>query len=212
VSPFIRFGLLLAGTTGCWAQAIAVGAIGGIRATGDTPYVGESKRYAVGPAVAVGLPHGFGIEVHAIYRREGYSQYFPVFPIPGYGFEHERSNSWEFPILAKYRLPLHRFHVEAGYAPRTLHGTLSENTVAYVLQGASVQTLTLVPVFNHTASPIDYPVSHGFVAGGGVHFALGRLSLALVIRYTHWNNAVPLGDSPQNQVDVLLGIGLRVRP
>lgn len=210
MSLFIRIGLVLAGTTGCWAQAIAVGAIGGIRATGDTPYVGESKRYAVGPAVAVGLPHGFGIEVDAIYRREGYADYYPVFPIPGFGFEHERSNSWEFPILAKYRLPLHRFHVEAGYAPRKLHGASSQNAVAYVLQGTSVQSITLVPLFSHTTEPVDYPISHGFVLGGGTHFGFGRLALAPVVRYTHWNNAVPLPNSPQNQVDVLLGIGWRV--
>jgi hypothetical protein len=207
VNRYIGIGLFLAGgAAGCWAQSVAVGAIGGIRTSADTPYVGESRRYAVGPAVALGLPRRFAVEIEAIYRREGYAEYFPTFGIArGYGFEAERSNSWEFPVLAKYGLPLRLFHVEAGYAPRVIRGSVSESAITYLYQGGS-----LTPVYTHETYGVDYPVSHGLVLGGGMRFALGRFSLAPVLRYTHWNNALPLPDSSQNQLDVLLGIGLRV--
>src|ERR1700691_5923584 len=85
----------------CFGQSIAIGVIGGGRVTGDL--TGEaatsvSKRYALGPELDIGLPLGLGIEVDALYRREGYQSSFSA------PFE-EHANSWEFPMLLKYRLP-----------------------------------------------------------------------------------------------------------
>jgi hypothetical protein len=57
----------------------------------------ESKRYVVGPEVEVGLPLGLGVEVDALYRREGYSSLFSNFA--GSNYSQERANSWEFPML-----------------------------------------------------------------------------------------------------------------
>ncbi len=74
-----------------------------------------SKRYVVGPALDIGLPLGFGVEVDALYRREGFQTSF------GNAFysasSQERANSWEFPILLKYRLPVPviKPFVEVGY-------------------------------------------------------------------------------------------------
>jgi hypothetical protein len=63
----------------CFGQSISVGAMGGVLTTNDLTDNGAtsvSKRYVVGPAVDIGLPFGLGVEIDALYRREGYQSYF----------------------------------------------------------------------------------------------------------------------------------------
>ena len=106
-----------------FGQSLAIGAIGGVRATDDMAGVAAtsvSGRYVVGPQLDIGLPFSFGIEVDALYRHLGYNASY------GNGNYtanlHERAHSWEFPMLLKYRLPfpLVKPFVEAGYAPRVI--------------------------------------------------------------------------------------------
>jgi hypothetical protein len=194
--------LLAAGAITCsfsCAQSLAVGVIGGVRGTDDLTGGAAnsvSKRYAFGPQANIGLPFGFGIEVDALYRRQGYQAgafYSGEFD--------EHANSWEFPMLLKYRLrfPLVKPFLEAGYAPRVIHGTEH-----YYTNGTSVST--------------GYPASQGIVVGGGVEVAIGRLRLSPAVRYTRWNNApimVYFGDGPealssQNQLDILLGVAWKI--
>src|ERR1700685_1917835 len=106
-----------------FGQTISVGVIGGARVGDDLTGAGVtsvSKRYVVGPALDIGLPLGFGIEVDALYRREGFQGYFNS------GFVEEHANSWEFPLLLKYRLPvpLVKPFAEVGYAPRVMNGSI----------------------------------------------------------------------------------------
>src|SRR5271170_6359332 len=65
----------------CFGQGISLGVVGGVRTADDIgfPATTESKRYVVGPEVEVGLPFGFGVEVDALYRRDGYSYNFSNF-------------------------------------------------------------------------------------------------------------------------------------
>ena len=197
----------------CYGQSFAVGVIGGAMATGDLTGAGAtgvSKRYVAGPALDVGLPLGLGVEVDALYRREGYQTGFGNFAYSI--FSDERANSWEFPMLLKYRLPLRgvRPFVEAGYAPRVIRGTTSSDYVQYFP--------SLLPV-SHTTQTTHWPVTHGLVIGGAVQFGIGRLRLSPAVRLTLWYNTAisgvyadgPSWQSKQNQVDVLLGIGWKIR-
>jgi hypothetical protein len=194
----------------CFGQTISVGVTGGARVTDDLTGAGAvsvSKRYVVGPELDIGLPLGFGIEVDALYRREGFqSSYSNIF---SGGSSEERANSWEFPILLKYRLPipLVKPFVEVGYAPRVMNGSISTlNT--------SVSPPVQLPAMSE-----HLPDSQGFVIGGGVQFAIGRLGLSPGVRYTHWNNTpitvvIPNGptwESTQDQVDILVGITWKIR-
>jgi hypothetical protein len=179
----------------CFAQSIAIGAIGGVRATDDLTgqaATSVSGRYVVGPQVDIGLPLGLGIEVDALYRRQAYNSLFtPTAPFD------ERANSWEFPLLLKYRLPfpLIKPFVEVGYAPQVINGSIHYDS-------------------NGTTQSTNYPTTQGIVAGGGVQFGIGRLRLSPAVRYTRWLEApilVYFGDGPQsisalNQVDFVLGI------
>jgi hypothetical protein len=194
----------------CAGQSIAIGMIGGVRATDDVTgaATSESKRYIVGPMVEAGLPFGFGVEFDAVYRREGYRSSFSNFG--GSIFSRERANSWEFPILLKYKIPfpIVKPFAEAGYAPRVIHGYVDSNFIQF-LPPAPLQ---------HTHTNTNWPASQGLVVGGGVQLGIGRLRLSPEARYTYWNNTPILGvygDGPsfystQNQFDVLVGVGWKV--
>lgn len=201
--------LLAAGS--CCAQRIGFGIKGGVRATDDIDSYSaesESKRYVIGPMIDVALPLGFGVEVDALYRRTG-------FRTGNGGFwgsfqARYRANTWEFPMLLKYRLPLPfvKPYAEVGYAPRHIAGS-------YTSVGYSVDVPTGTRTF-YGPSRSDWrpDVSHGLITGAGVEFGGQHLRIAPEFRYTRWNND-PINsygsqgyrvNAAVNQVDVLIGI------
>jgi hypothetical protein len=166
----------------------------------------------VGPAATLALPLGFAIEFGALYRRQGYSTGWET---PLYTSSiRESDNVWEFPLLARYRIPLRgiRPFAEAGWAPRITHGSQDESG-SYLSQ-LDPATYTYYSGRSHT----DWPVTHGAVVGGGIQFAAGRLQFAPEVRYTHWNRQAISGHFPdgpdygstQNQLDILLGMSWRL--
>jgi hypothetical protein len=197
----------------CQAQSLTLGVAGGGRTTGDVVYaaVPESRRYVVGPAVELDLRLGFAVEVDALYHRLGYKVSGGNFA--GYLTESGRINSWEFPMLLKYKLhtPLIKPFIEAGVAPRSLSGTLSQTGAT-----TNIQTGQQTPFSRKYSTSWDASV--GIVAGGGVQFGLGRLRLSPEVRYTHWRGTPiqgafadgPSYGSSQDQVDVLVGIGWKI--
>lgn len=165
----------------------------------------ESKRYTIGPSVEMRLAKGFSLEVDALYRRIGFDHDRRNNPVRVY--TSERDNSWEFPILAKYRLlpsaALIPFAV-VGYAPRVVSGSGTTRLLSSPFPG------NRDPVPYNTS----YDVTHGFVAGGGAEFRAWRLRLAPEVRYTRWNAPFyqfsfgsTQNTSTQNQVQILFGIG-----
>jgi hypothetical protein len=214
VAGMRHFSIFSLSCCACAGQSLFIGVVGGGRATDDvtssaTP---ESRRYVAGPMIELGLPRGFAIEFDALYHRNGYLIGHSNFA--GSVIESERANSWEFPIVLKYKLPVSKVKpfVEVGVAPRSISGTISES-------GVNVNLLTgqLTPFSG--SSKTDWSNSLGVVAGGGVQFGVGRLRVSPELRYTHWTSA-PIngffGDGPsyystQEQVDVSIGIGWRIR-
>jgi hypothetical protein len=213
---------------GCAAQSIAVGVIGGGRLTDDVSlfpspeanvagaeaaFKLESRFYDVGPIIEIGITHGFAVEFDALYHRQGFFSAFYHDTV--YYTSRERDNSWELPLLLKYKLQfpvLHPF-AEAGVAPRTISGR--------VVSTGQTDLFGLGPPSPFGPSvPLSYSPSVGFVAGGGLQFNLGRLRLAPQVRYTRWATA-PVGglyfslgstySSNQNQIEVLVGISWKVK-
>jgi len=194
------------------AQPVVVGITGGGRVTGDVTgaATSESKRYVAGPAFELGLPLGLGVEVDALYRHDGYRSNICC-NFAGGSYNRAHFNSWEFPMLLKYRIPVPAVKpfAEAGFAPRVGSGAI-DSTLIQLLPPAPVRQI-------HSSAP--WQTSQGLVAGGGVRLELGRLRLSPELRYTRWNNSAtyynysngPSYQSSQNQVDVLLGIGWKVR-
>ncbi|MGD1094199.1 MAG: hypothetical protein ABSB35_19710 [Bryobacteraceae bacterium] len=197
----------------CFGQGISIGVVGGVRTTDDivSDATSESKRYAVGPEVEIGLPFGLGVEVDALYRREGYSSSFSNFA--GSNYSQERANSWEFPMLLKYKFPfaLIKPFVEGGYAPRVINGTVNNN-------GFTVNLQTGQQMYGQSHYSTN-DASQGLVIGGGVQLSVGRLLISPEVRYTRWNNQPvlvvepdgPTFGSSQNQVDILVGLSWKLR-
>lgn len=165
----------------------------------------QVELVVIGPMVELGLPSGFALEFDVLFSRQGYDS--------AYGTAlydtttRERANSWEIPILLRYRSRMQRVRpfIEAGYSVRLIHDS-AEVEGAYS-DGSGGYTSTV----DHTKA--DY-TSQGFVAGGGVQFGVGRLQFAPEARYTHWNNrpvsqAYPDGpefQSTQDQLQILVGV------
>ena len=175
----------------CFGQSVSVGAIGGAMVSnnlGSQWLSSVSTRYTFGPELDISLPFGLGIEFDALYRHEGYQETFTG------GYTQQFATSWEFPVLLKKAIsvPILQPLLEGGWVPRKLQGN------SYYSNSTT---------------------SQGVVIGGGVQVGLGRLKLSPVLRYTHWYNSptllvIPNGPSPQltaNQVDILLGVGWKIR-
>jgi len=209
-----HFFLLSLTCCACAGQSLSLGVTGGGRPTDDvtssaTP---ESRRYVVGPMIELALPLGFAVEVDALYHRNGYLIANGNFA--GSVIESERANSWEFPILLKYKLPLPKVKpfVEVGLAPRSISGTISES-------GVNVNLLTGQQTPFSGNSQTAWSNSVGVVTGAGVQLGVGRLRVSPEARYTHWTSTPINGtfsDGPsyystQEQVDILIGIGWRIR-
>lgn len=195
------------------AQQFEVGVKGGIRTTDDVSgsLTSESKRYIVGPMLDVRLPLRLSFEFDALYRRFGYTGY--ASSCCGSSITRERSNSWEFPLLLKYRLPEFLAHpfVGVGYAPRTVHG-------AAISSGSFLSAPGQTTYFFNQHSNTNYSVTHGVVASAGVSLGAGHVRFSPELRYVHWSapflNAFG-GDgsfqfvSKQDEFFVLLGVSWR---
>src|SRR5207244_8595029 len=120
----------------------------------------STNRYIIGPTVELRLPAGFGLEVDALYRRFNYNTSFNLVDV----FTNNRTtgNAWEFPLLAKYRLPtpLVKPYIDAGVAFDTLSG-LKQTVVSTIAPNRQTTTSTSNP------RELSNSTTTGFVIGFG---------------------------------------------
>jgi hypothetical protein len=137
---------------------------------------------------ASNLPLSFSVEVDALYRPLNLTTTNTVIAGPGFMTSVSgKLNSWEFPLLAKYRLPGHliRPFIEAGPSFRS--------------------------VTNESFAGIHLS-SVGFTAGVGVEGKLGPIRIAPAVRYTRWgadsglNPSLFQARSNVNQAEFLVGL------
>lgn len=143
----------------------------------------DSKNYVIGPMVELHLPFGLSVEADALYRPLSLVTETHVIPQPVARFS-TNINSWEFPILGKYRFlhtPIVKPYVEAG------------------------------PIFRHVGSEGSFLSNAGFAIGTGVDFKLLRVTITPEIRYSRWGGdaAVKAFIAPPsnlNQAEFLMGL------
>lgn len=197
----------------CEAQSIIVAAKGGFRATADVsgPATSESKRYAAGPAIEVGLTRHILIEGGLLYRRHGYRTGTggPSFT----ALFQERAKVWEVPVLLEREWGgRHAFFAGGGFSLQSIRGTESTLTTA-------INPITGQQDTGNFRRDTAWETGKGLTAASGMRFRHGRLVVSAEIRYTRWltpaiDAARPGGfayRSAANQVDGLLGIGWKVR-
>ena len=146
-----------------------------------------SRRLVLGPTLEVQLPFGLAVEADALYRpmsvKVQSTNYVANLVLNAPVFT-GRIDAWEFPFLAKYRLPLPvmKPYIEAGPNFRAISASLAQHMAA-----------------------------RGFSAGIGVESRIGFLRIAPEVRYTHWGgdgNGTTLyhASSYPNQVEFLAGL------
>lgn len=134
-------------------------------------FASRGGKFVIGPALELRLPYGLGIEVDALYRSVKYPS----------------SSSWEFPILAKYRLPVRRRVVPFAVGG----GSFQRNDILRAVQVGPAATTT------------------GFTFGAGVEAKLSLIRLVPEIRYTRWTGDFSFRGANlvhRNQLEFLLGI------
>ena len=146
----------------------------------EPSFYSASNSYIIGPSLEYAITRSFAIEVDALnrilhatsnaVRPDGSFWATSTYPVV----------TWEFPILAKYRLPMRgpvQAFLEGGPSLRTagnLNGT----------------------------DPSDY----GATAGAGFELAAGRWRIAPRLRYTRWAKDYESSSTTKSdQVEVLVG-------
>jgi Outer membrane protein beta-barrel domain len=184
----------LLSVVGALDQNLSLGVVGGGSVTNAfQPYTppgtdgnrlySESKDYIVGAMVEWRFSAHWSVEADGLYRKLHLTEAF----VEPNGVLNSGSPSpvitWEFPVLAKYRLNLPRFKpsVEAGPSFRTagnLNGTMPSHT--------------------------------GFTAGLGAELHAAGLTFAPALRYTRWtaDTVSPFANahSKQDQLEMLVGV------
>ena len=147
-----------------------------------------SKDYIVGPMVEVHLPFGIGVEADALYRSMSLRGDFTVLPNFSTTIKGD-THAWEFPILARYRMPfpIVKPFVELGPSFRD---------VAQIAGATSPQLS-----------------AKGITAGIGTEVHVPLVKISPEIRYTRWgkDTVTSFGSfnptSKRDQVEFLVGIG-----
>jgi hypothetical protein len=143
----------------------------------------ESNSLIAGVSIEAGLVKQWSVEVDALYRP----LHATDVPVPGYA---EGRNvrfatlTWEFPVLLKYRFSV------PGMQP-------------FVEMGPSFRAIG-----NVVAAP---PSHYGITGGTGLEFAIARLKVSPMARFTRWASDGTSGDRTaahvfRNQAQSLLGI------
>jgi hypothetical protein len=162
------------------------------------------------------MPKRLSIEVDALYRRFGFTEYVTYCCGFGSSITRERANSWEFPLILKYHVTGGRVHpfVGVGYAPRIVHGT-DVSSGSYLSGMTSNPPMDIYTYYFNQRSNTNYSWTHGVVVSGGVSLGAGHVRFTPEVRYVHWN--APFLNSPgnhgccmyasnQDEVFVMLGL------
>lgn len=181
------------------AGLFSIGVKGGVPFTdafntatsGDLRYVTHNKYWTVGPELDIHLPLGLSVEIDALYRRVNYESSGSVQSVT-------TANSWDFPLLLKYKFPglVVRPYVSVG---PTFNGLTSVNQVTTFFSGTPLE---------ETPSALQNRFNTGFTLGGGLQL-FGHISPE--IRYTRWGwdsfrDPSGLLKSNPNQVAFLVGL------
>ena len=175
-------------------------------------YSAAARRYTFGPSVEWRAANGFGLELNALYHRMGYVAIVRF--LPGFQANSGRSaidikgNSWDFPLLLKYRLSWRRKpFVAAG--PVLRHVGPVRGRGQQMTQDPIRGTVSTIELDTTRPSELRKRFFPGITAGAGIEFRLPHALLLPEFRYTRWTaNISGLGGALRfapNQAEFLVG-------
>ena len=140
----------------------------------------STTPFLAGPTLEIRLPAGLAIEFDALWKR--YNQKLGSENLPG--------DSWEFPLMGKYRLPGLgvRPYMEAGITHQRLGSVLT----------------SLRAIARLDAAEVTSELRRGGVFGAGLEVGTGRTRFTAGGRYSRWENTSLIPNA--NFIDVLIGI------
>ena len=203
--------LLLFGAVSAWAQLFSYGVKAGVplnefldaAQSQQFAFNSTTNRYIVGPTAELHLPFGLGVEFDILYRRFDYTGSATLMNVVSNS--RTTANAWEFPLLAKYRIPMKIVHpyVDAGVAWDKMSGLTQTITSTFV--ALTTTTTTSNPAELNTAA------TRGFVMGAGLSVKVLVIHVSPEIRFTRWGaqhfiDPNGLLHSNLNQGEFLLGI------
>jgi hypothetical protein len=211
-------------TTALWGQSASLGVKAGVPVTdyfdtgstgiafGTARYSTAQRRYTFGLSGELRTEKGLGLEIDALYHRMGYNAAFASFnPATGISTNTNiivKGNSWDFPVMLKYRVG-HRIqpYVAAGGVLRWIASARETGEVLASAPGAGTSNLALG---TNDVSDLAKSLYLGVTVGGGVEVPAGNLRLLPEFRYTRWTSNIAgegglLRFNP-NQVEFLLGV------
>ncbi|MCC6589644.1 MAG: hypothetical protein IT168_23310 [Bryobacterales bacterium] len=193
--------LALCSASSVLGQRVSFGFVGGTPLTRDFPitrmfytnpeisndliafdWFSDTRTFLAGLSVEIDLGKGISLEGNVLHRTL-HLQRRNVFPNGSSEYLGEVTPStWEWPILAKYRLPVRgavRPFIEAGPSFRTRHNQV----------------------------PAE-PSQFGATAGTGVEFRFGRFKVSPALRYTRWqyDGDFPRAATKRDQIEFVTGI------
>jgi hypothetical protein len=181
------------------------------------------RRYTAGASAELRFNAHFGIEVDGLYKRIGYNaaiicglrcQPQVISVNPEIAVLHisdgvdAAASSWEFPIMAKYSLPvsLHPFWA-GGFSVRHV-GFASGGYLSKDLEfGSGVPGGPITTTTDQSSSRLPGRINSGVVASAGVELGRKHFRVLPEFRYTRWfqSDTWGLASFTSNQAEVLVG-------
>ena len=180
---------------------------------GGAEYSAATRRYTLGAAAELSLTSTLGFELDVMYHRMGYVGIVNFFDSAQGNFTNSqidvKGNSWDVPLMAKYRFArVARPYVAGGGLVRFLGPVRGRGQKT----NGSLATGTSSTILLNTTDPSElrkrfYP---GLTVAAGLEFGAERFRLLPEFRFTHWtaNIAGPGGllRFPTNQAEFLVGV------
>ena len=184
---------------------------GSLHGGGD--YSAATRRYTVGVSAEWNWTDAFALELDVMYHRMGYVALVNFFDSASGSYRNSqidvKGNSWDFPLMAKYRFrgPF-RPYVAGGGVLRYLgpvrgRGQQTDGSLA-------TQTSSTVTLDTTDPSELRKRFYPGVIATAGVEFGGERFRVLPEFRITHWtaNIAAPGGllRFASNQAEFVIGL------
>ena len=208
--------IFIAVTGAATAQTVGIGAKAGVPLTayfdtgtapvrgGTLDYSSDTRRYTFGPTLELRFNTGISLEVDALYKRFNYTRVenTSVSGVVTNSSVTVDGNSWDIPVMMKYRWPQRVApFVAGGFVMRYLQAGRARG----VSTVQTAQGTTTTQIDTEESFPLFVP---GATIAGGIEIGSGRIRLIPEVRYSRWRATSisgPLQLRP-NQAELLFGV------